>query len=115
MTLGWAWEAVDATGTREWRRCVAPWSVARLLPRSSNGRHGWFLTLPLTVTNADVTHVASANGIHAYVLPSHHVELFPGLTEFAQPGFSGSVGELPATTTHAVGLASALLDARQSS
>ena len=49
----------------------------------ANGRHGWFLTLPFTVTNADVMHVASANGMHAYVMPSHHVELFPGLTEFA--------------------------------
>ena len=114
MTLRWKWEAVDGTGTREWR-CVTPWGVARLLPRSANSRHGWFLTLPLTVTNADVTHVASANGMDAYAIPSHHVELFPSLADFAQPGFSGSVGDLPVTKGHTVSLTSALLDARKSS
>ena len=114
MTLRWKWEAVDGTGTREWR-CVTPWGVARLLPRSANGRHGWFLTLPFTVTNADVTHVASAHGMHAYVMPSHQFELFPSLTDFAKPGFSGSVVDVPVTKTHAVGLAEALLDARQTS
>jgi hypothetical protein len=82
MVMPWNPEAVDGTGSSE-SQFLTPWSVPRPLPGLANGRQRRFLPLPLTVTNADVMHVARANGMRANVMPTHQWELLPSLTEFA--------------------------------